>query len=226
MIPVYVITNDNHLWLLPGFAYLWNKYSDASHQVVVVGYSKPDFELPRNFRFMSLGSQRPKEEWSDALFDFMDRIGHNRFILMLEDFWLNDWMDRLVINKLDRFVTDDVLRIDLSGNRLSYPHLPVGQKVMNVDLIESLPTAKYQMSYQAAIWHKDNLRKVLKSGENPWESEINGSKRVGNLRVLGTNPKVVSYQPVWRSQQKRWQLDKIKLDDLEYMRKQGWLDIR
>jgi hypothetical protein len=80
------------------------------------------------------------------------------------------------------------------------------------------------MSYQAAIWHKKNMRKVLEKGENPWESEVNGSKRVGNLRVLGTKPALLRYQPVWRSKKRKWQLEKIKTVDLEYMKERGWLD--
>lgn len=225
MIPIYVITNDNHLFLLQGFSYLWNKYADNTTRVTVVGYSNPPFELPPNFEFMSLGPQRPKQEWSDALLDFTDIIPDEQFVLMLEDFWLNNYVDRLVINKLSEHITSNVLRIDLSGNRISYDYRSTGIGVMGYELIESSPSARYQMSYQAAIWNKKNFQKVLKRGENPWESEINGSKRVGNLRVLGTNPKVISYQPVWRSKQGRWQLDRIKPGDLGYIKGRGWLDV-
>jgi hypothetical protein len=41
---------------------------------------------------------------------------------------------------------------------------------------------------------------------------------------LGTKPAALHYQPVWRTQQQRWQLDKMKTEDLEHLKEQGWLD--
>lgn len=217
MIPTYILTNNNHLWLLNGFSYLWNKY--CAFPVTIFGFKSPN-QMHANFQFESLGEQLPATQWSDGLLRMLDNIGHKYFILLLEDYWLYEVVDRQAINKLYRLVTDDVLRIDLSGNRASYK-----QAVdINIGVVETPEGTPYQMSFQAAIWHKENMQKVLEKGENPWESEINGSKRVGNLRVLGTKPALMKYQPVWRGQQKRWQLDKLKTDDLEFIKRRGWLD--
>ena len=114
-------------------------------------------------------------------------------------------------------MNDDILRIDVSGNRYAYPH-----KKLDNGLVETFSNAPYQMSFQAAVWHKHNLKKVLKKGENPWQSEINGSGRVENLRVLGT--KAMSYQPVWRSKQRRLRLNKLNKKDVEYIKSRGWLN--
>lgn len=217
MIPVYVLTNNNHLWLFPGFTYLWNKYCGS--QVVVFGFDKPT-GLPNNFYFQSLGPQLPASKWSNGLLKMLDSIGHLHFILMLEDFWLYQPVDKQRINQAAKLMNDDVLRIDLSGNRASYK----SAVEIAPGVVETPLGTPYQMSYQAAIWHKENLRKVLRNGENPWQSEINGSQRIGNLQVWGTKPAALHYQPVWRSQRGRWQLDKIKTEDLEYLRERGWLN--
>lgn len=225
MIPTYVFTNDNHLHLLKGFSYLWNEYSDPATTITVVGYSQPDFELPPNFAFYSLGQQVPKDKWSNSLIDFCNILDNDYFLLMLEDFWLIDYVDRLVIPKLEKFLADDVLRIDLSGNRYAYPYIEVDE-CAEYKIIQSYPHAKYLMSFQAAIWHRENLLKVLRLNENPWQAEIDGSRRVkeSGLRVLGTDLRVMKYQPVWRSQQRKWQLDKIPTYQLERIKSNGWLE--
>ena len=212
MIPAYVLTNNNHLWLIPGFMHLWNKYTN-NYPIAIVGYNEqPTTSTP----FLSLGEQLPTSKWSDGLLKMLDIIPDEPFILMLEDYWLYDQVNMNKTNGLARYMNDDILRIDLSGNRQAYPH----EKLDN-GLVETFSDAPYQMSYQAAIWHKENLRKVLRKGENPWQSEINGSKRVGNLRVLGT--KTMSYQPVWRSKQKRLQVNKLNKEDIKYIKSRGWL---
>ena len=214
MIPTYCLTNNNHLWLTPGFIYLWRKYT-RNYPITIVGFD----QQPDNVNFLSLGKQLPASQWSNGLIKMCSIIPYSYFILMLEDYWLYDYANINQANGLLRYMSDDVLRIDLSGNRLVYPH----QKLDN-GLVETFEDAPYQMSFQAAVWNKKNLLKVLEKGENPWQSEINGSNRVGNLRVLGTQ--VLYYQPVWRSKQKRWQVDKLNKDDLNYIRSRGWMNER
>ena len=217
MIPTYVLTNDNHVWLMRGFLYLWQKYCG---QNIVVRYGTKSFPASANIQWESSGFQYPASRWSDSLIDLIDSAGDKYFVLMLEDYWLYDYVDYSRINQLTDLMSDDILRIDLSGNRASY-----SQAVkIQLGIVETPPGTPYQMSFQAAIWHKENLRNTLRKGESPWESEIKGSKRVGDLRVLGTNPAMMKYQPVWRGQRRQWQVDKLKTVDLEFMMGKGWLD--
>lgn len=217
MIPIYILTNNNHLWLLRGFNYLWQKYCGKPY--TIAGFDPPD-NLPPNANFLSLSQQLPSHQWSDGLLKMIGTIQHKYFILMLEDYWLYDHVDYQYVQQLGNMIDDNVLRIDLAGNRASYK----AARRIEAGIVETPSGTPYQMSYQAGIWHKENLRKVLTSGEDPWESEINGSERLGNLRVLGTKPAVMRYQPVYRSRQQRWQLSKIKTEDLEYMFRHGYLD--
>lgn len=215
MIPTYLLTNNNHLWLIPGFTYLWNKY--CNKPVTVVGYDKQP-ELPSDFNFISLGKQLPASKWSDGILKMLDNIGHQHFILVLEDFWLYQQVDIPKINKVANLMKDDsILRIDLSGNRQSYK----SAVEISDGTYETFEGTPYQMSFQAGIWNKHNLRKVLKAGENPWQSEINGSNRVGNMRVLGC--KAMWYRPVWRSKQNKFDMRSIRTEDLDYIKGQGWL---
>lgn len=218
MIKTYVLTNNNHIWLMRGFAHLWQKYTDRYFNIFYG--DKYPYQLPKVAFSQSLG-QCPANRWSNSLLDMLDNISEDYFILMLEDFWLYEYADFEKIDQLGSLMSDDILRIDLSGNRASYK----SAYEIASSIVETPPGTPYQMSFQAAIWHKENMGKVLRKNENPWQAEVNGSERVKNLRVLGTKPAVLKYQPVWRSKQKRWQLEKIKTVDLEHMKMMGWLDV-
>lgn len=217
---IAVLTNDNHLFLLNGFQHLWNKYCGLP--ATIYGFASPN-NLHPNFNFVSLGEQLPASQWSDGLLKMLDLIEDDYFVLMLEDYWLYEQVDKRIIEIAQPLLSDKILRIDLSGNRASYRQHYHFTRLGSLELVETPDGTPYQMSFQAAIWHKENLRKVLKKGENPWQAEVEGSKRVGNLRVLGTKPAVLKYQPVWRSKQKRWQLDKLKTEDVNYLRRRRWL---
>ena len=96
MIPITVLTNDNHLWLLNGFQYLWNKYCGLP--VTIYGFSEPD-NLSPSFNFRSLGEQLPASQWSDGLLRMLDDIDSDLFILLLEDYWLYEQVERNRIYK-------------------------------------------------------------------------------------------------------------------------------
>lgn len=210
MIPIYVLTNDLGLWLLRGFTHQWAKYG-CGRDFTVVGYSEPDCDV----NFLSLGNQVPKDMWSDSLIDFITGL-NEWFILMLEDYWLTAPADWTSVESLRQYYYDDVLRIDISGERSSYKHVKFCP-----GMVQSAPEARYLMSYQAGIWNRDNMLKVLRRGEDPWQSEIEGTKRVNPLRVLGTEDRLVKYQPVWRSKQNRWMTDKFLKADVEDLKANG-----
>ncbi len=215
---ICVLTNNNHLWLLLGFQYLWNKYCGLP--VTIYGFDSPNNLFP-NFEFKSLGKQLPAEKWSDGLLMMLDDIEDDYFIFMLEDYWLYEQVNNEAVSTLvNSLLGHDCLRLDLSGNRAAYKQCFKTGDLARYDIVETPIDTPYQMSFQAAIWHKENLREILRSGEGPWQSEIEGSKRV-TKRVLGTKPAVIKYQPVW--QHNRWKLDKLKTDDIEYLKRRGWI---
>jgi len=210
MIPLYVLTNDFGLWLLKGFSRQWEKYG-CGRDFTFVGYSEPEYDVD----FLSLGDQVPKKRWSDSLIDFVTGLD-GWFILMLEDYWLTEPADWGSVEDLKQYYADDVLRIDFSGDRNSFKHVKLCP-----GMVQSVPEAEYLMSYQAGIWNRDNMLKVLCRGEDPWQSEMEGTKRVNPLRVLGTVDRPVKYQPVWRSRQNRWMTDKFSEADLKDLEANG-----
>jgi hypothetical protein len=222
-----LLANDHHLPLLRGFAYLWNKYA-GEKPVTIFGFNPPQFTLPGNFAFYSLGPQLPVNQWSLGLRRAVLQFRQRAFILLLEDFWLYDTVDWQAVNLVSKLMDDTILRIDLSGNRaaVASKRLKVIDTIGNYEVIEADSDAPYAMSYQAGIWHAGNLLSVLRDTENPWESEVEGSLRVttSGLRVIGTKPAAMHYQPVYRTKKRTWQLSKMKTEDIKELKHRRWLD--
>ena len=70
-IGLYVWTSDKQMVCLPAWAYLFNKFWDESLNVKVLGYKSIEFDLPKNFEYISLGEQRGPEYWSNDMYDYL-----------------------------------------------------------------------------------------------------------------------------------------------------------
>lgn len=233
MIPVYVLTNDKHLFLLKGFTACFRRFW-PEQSVVVAGYHPPDEPLPEGFSFLSLGDVNPPaDHWSDGLHRLLDHIHQPHFLLMLEDYWLYEAVDVEKIKSMFRLMAwldkrhSEVLRLDLSGDRAALAdHRRAPGSWETTPIIESLWNSPYQMSLQAAIWSKNTLRKYLPGGWSPWQFEVEGSETLSRLgpqgpKVYGVEQPLLRYQPVYRAGRNRWQTDKIPADVLAVVKAGG-----
>ena len=195
-IPILVFTSDKYLNALKGFSFLFNKYwnGNSPQPVTIVGFGNPKFELPENFQFYSMGSQRnyPLDKWSDAIIDYLTDKPFDHFILMLEDYWVTRPVDVRSVKILADYCVQfqNVLKMDLCGDRLySLNASPYGN-VAHIDLIKSSPDSQYHMSLMTGIWNRKLLLSFLVRGETPWDVELRGTPRVStagdNILVLGT----------------------------------------
>jgi hypothetical protein len=228
MIPVYVITNDKHIWLMQGFAHLFNTFWGADQPVTVIGFNPPKFEMKGNFRFHSLGKEnKPPGEWSNKLIALLDMVEDTHFILFLEDFWMTDKADVDCVHVLTNWMKDhpDALRMDLWRDRQAKKQAFDLETVHGYQIVETPARTKYQMSLQAAIWNRDLLREVLVPNESPWQVEIIGTQRLSrrpDLRVFGTRNCPISYEPV--HQKGIFDVSRVPRKHVAYMRQRGWLN--
>ena len=229
---VTVFTNDNHLWLLQGFAYLFNRFWGKTQKVRVVGFNPPKFKLPTNFEFYSLGDENfPVGSWSNALMKYLYECEEDRILLMLEDYWLYEQVDHILVNNLydcynEISMLNTILRIDLTNDRSSRNQKRLYGKFCGRSIIETPSRTPYQMSYQAAIWDVKTLFDILEPNENPWQSEINGTERLKkreNIKVLGTEDRPLVYQPVYRTHRQVLQTNKIPQPIIHELEERGCL---
>ena len=227
---VLLTTCDTHYWALRPFAYLFNKYWGRSHRVIVLGFSEIPFDLPSNFEFVSGGDFRnfPPSHWSNPILNFLRTYPEKRFIWMLEDYWLRRQVNQHVISVVDRFMEAEgnILRVDLSGDRIYAGGMRDYASMEDVDIIWSDPSHPYHMSIQAAIWDRDLLLEFMIPNETPWEFEISGSNRLGlrpDVQVLGTRQWPVRYTIGTWNGREDIVVDGLALDDVIELQSLGYL---
>ena len=186
--------------VLPGFAWLFNKYFDPDAPVAVCGFTSPTAPLPGNFSFYSLGAFQdyPANKWSDAFRKVLVNVADEHFILLLDDYFLLRQVDTQAVRILWDYARQFryVLKIDLAVDRLYadpgrhlYGYNNYGS-VAYLDLIHSPPGSNYQLSLWGGIWNRDLLMPFVIPGETAQQLELNGTGRVNQagsaVVVLGT----------------------------------------
>jgi hypothetical protein len=233
MFTITVFTNDNNLFLLPGFLHQLNKHWENPPMVRFVGFNPPDRMPFENYFFVSMSRKNyPASKWSNQIIQYYKSSKIEYDLIMLEDYWLNEPTKFSLLDLYDMTtylrINPEILRIDLSGDRASHPRTIV-PSYLEFPLIETTRFTPYQMSFQSGIWNIHNLLKVLKPGENPWQSEVEGTTRLkedprySNLRVLGVSEKIIKYTPVYRSNKKEYQIGKLAWEDKEELWAKGYL---
>ena len=113
---IYISTSDNHLHLLKPYTYLFNKFWHPGQKVTIVGYKAPDFKLPDNFTFESMGqSTHDPAEWAGDLGNYFSSIYDDHFIFGVEDHFISYPVDTNMIDKLAKYTLEDkVGRINLT----------------------------------------------------------------------------------------------------------------
>lgn len=201
------MTSDLCNHTLDGFFHQWKKYYDGEHIGVVVGFSKPDCDMPDNFRFISQGKQEdfPRSRWSWRLNDVLDNVADDIFMLLLDDYWLIRQVDTKAIMMIRDYMEQfqNVIKFDLATERLFstnaetppggynkfYQNRNTYGRLGHLDLIKSDPDSGYHMSLWGGMWRKALLKEMLVPGESAQEIEINGTHRLSqrpDLLVLGT----------------------------------------
>ena len=192
---VYVMTSDKYIKSIRTFAWLFNKHWGVEQPVQVVGFAEPDFDLPDNFAFKSLGPMKkyPWQKWSNSLLDMMAGMsGDEIFCLMLEDYWITRGVDVEAIRMLYAHMQEDpdILKMCLTGDRLYAAGMTDYGALGRLDLIKSAYDSPYHMSLMTGLWRRSQMERVVIPNESPHDVEIAGTSRLSQVRdevkVLGT----------------------------------------
>lgn len=232
----FCMTCDKYMHAVRAYAYFFNKYWGDEQQVVVVGFSPPDFELPDNFTFFSLGKQEdyPVGKWSDGLIRLMDHFPKEEvFYLSLEDYWLcqpvRHDIVQMAVDYMRQF--DYVIKFDLCADRRYAAGAEEYGTLGDVPLVKSDPDSPYHMSLYSGLWRRSLLKKILVSGESPWDVELRGTPRLAQYRdkmiVVGTvtDPWPIKHILAYRNgDPSRLLTEGFSADDIEAVRNMGYAD--
>lgn len=232
-IPVFVTTSDKYLRTLLPFSYLFNLYWGADQEVIVGGFSPPDFDLPNNFSFHSIGEQSsyPVEKWTDGLLDLLAAYPqYHHAVILLEDYFLSRSVDREAIRMLYDYAVQFryVAKVDLCADRLYAAGMTDFDTCGRLDLILSDYTSQYHFSWMAGVWNLDFLRGFLQRGWSAWDCELVGTPKLAMLKdgyiVVGTRNWPLRHTLAHRGGDPSiLLLDGIKQVDIDEMRKLGYI---
>jgi hypothetical protein len=230
-----VFTSDKTQWALQAFAHQWNKYVGDAWPVLVCGFTPPAFPLPRYFKFHSIGpfDEFPVNRWSDAVIRLLSELEDEIILFTMDDFWLARKVDTEAIDTLALYMRRDnprVARLDLTTDRLYAGNLTEAGALGRLDLISNTYPVAYAMSFQNALWRRTELLKHLRPNESPWDSEINGTRRMeeSNALILGTRQAPMRY--LIAVQQGKlafdggYQVPRVPFTDWEELKTLGYLE--
>lgn len=191
----FVFTCDPYYWLLPGFFHQWHKYD--GRPIEVVGFGKPDAAQLSGHPFVSLGrfEDFPKQRWSDALIAYLRGIDDDLVEFWLEDYWLMRPSNHDLIDRAESFMAKNpsAFRFDLITDRMYAKNLQNVGSMGVMDIVYA--KGDYALSYQASIFRRKLLLEILRPGESPWQSELEGTSRLNNrpYGVFGSLQSPVRY---------------------------------
>jgi len=162
------------MWCLRPFAFLFNQFFGEDTQVVVGGYSYPTFDLPKNFLYHSIAPRNyPPNLWSNGLIKLFNEVPDDFFIILYEDYWLCRPADLRGIEVAYEYMRDkNVLRFDLTNDRLYAGGMFDVDHYGCYDIIETPEGTPYQLSMQPGIWNMTLFKQFLKPEIDPWQIEL------------------------------------------------------
>lgn len=231
--PVVVFTSDKYIKAVRVYAWLALRYWSDQLPFFVAGFTPPEFKLPANFSFVSIGDFKdyPVDKWSDAAIDFLNDFDHEIFILMLEDYWITRYVNQPAIVLANGFMraNKDVIKFDLCADRFYAGGAKIDFATYGwLDLVLSDPKSAYQMSLMTGMWRKSLLLKVLKRGWSPWDVELAGTTVLSTMpqfRVIGSRQWPIRHTLGFRSgDSAKINLSGIEPEDIKAMQGLGILD--
>ena len=196
-LPVYIMTANHTMRALQSFSYLFNKFWPAESQINILGYDLPDFDLPENCNYISLGNQRGKNYWSDDMIDFFTKCDDDLFYLTFEDAFMICPVDKELLKyayEFCQFNTENLLRFNLTADLQSRGHNVV-ETYENFELIQASQGAMFRLSLNHSIWNREQFLYKLEPNQTPnfFESPNKMNSKHDGLGVYGLKGKYPLY---------------------------------
>ena len=184
---IYVSTCDNAIYIIEAFQHFFNKYWGEYQHVTILGYKPPEFELARNFSFVSLGKDKGPRVCGE-LYDFFSGLEDRHLIWTVGDFPLVKPLDAEIYHQLVSLIRDSkhIGRAPLVWNFGEGAPPSVLHEYDDYRLVEQAQDDKYRLSAVWSIWRRKYLLKYLKPGMDLWEWETREHAKNDGWRIIGT----------------------------------------
>ncbi len=152
------------------------------------------------------GSSKPKgfdlvnvlchdSNWCMNLIEHLEKMCDETILLIMEDFWIDDFVDTDFIKDANSVVQDN----DHIGCFRLYPAPPANGKLQNIGhqryYGEIKKGTRYRVSAAQSIWRRKFLMRLLDGKKDAWDFEIKGTEQAENMpEVILSVPE--SYRPL------------------------------
>ncbi len=191
----------------PFFTFLFKYWPNFEQKIYLIGNNNSyDDKRVTNILIPN------EKSWSDNMLTALDQIEEDYILFMHEDYFLLSPVNVAEIEKLFKVMQKE---------KAAYLHLasrPVATMHPTIPNLGYLSKEQnYRTANQVVIWDKAVLKSLLKSGENPWEFELDGTVRSRAIdrpfmSVTGGNAPVAYLGAIWRGY---WMPNAIELIEKE-----------
>ena len=171
---LYIPTCDEYNWLIRPFSYTFNKFWDENIEVVYLGYTKPYFELPRNFKFVSLGDDDSLNYWSKDLRNYFNSIDDEWLMMTVDDSILTSNTNLYLYDTILDYLANTnrkIGRFGLEKDIVTRQH-QYWDTHKGLDLVEATLDASHKFSLRWSIWNREFLINHFIDGQIPWSFEL------------------------------------------------------
>ena len=187
--PMFVFVSDKYLNCLPIWCYTFNKFWKPKKHVKILGYKTPNFNLPSNFEFISMGEQvGGPENWSTPIrnyFETRHSWEENHIQWATEDSFL--WGD---VNFESYYYLTSYCQKNKGVGRVALTNdivnLSGGHDVVEENLIKLQPNVNFRSSGTWSIFSKSLFFELMKPNISPWdfEGESSMNEKTGMRSVI------------------------------------------
>jgi len=182
---IYIITCDKSNHVLNVTIPLLEKYWNIPKSVKILGFGKPNTQLPDGYEFISMRpTQLSIDDWGIDIASIIERDNNELVMFMLDDFLPIDHVNPEILNVLySKFNDPNTFRCAL-GIDMHFWGYDIVDKVTDGHLIKMKPESSYRVTTQPSLWRRKSLIQFLRSTTNPWNFETKNNPSSGN--VYGT----------------------------------------
>ena len=135
-----------------------------------------------------------KIPWSDMVIKYLKQLKEETFLMLLDDYVITKPINTSVIKRAEELCIGNIGCVRLNVHD-GWSKFLVDTEIEG---FKEYPLDKpYSLSHQASIWQREFFLKILHKGENNWQAEVNGSKRIHRFgkKVIWNDAPAINYHP-------------------------------
>lgn len=171
-----LMTCDKYMYLVEMWYYFYLKYVNLDIPIYVVNETK-DLTIQGKWIRQIKINEPDINKWTYRVRQAIHKVPEDNIFLCLEDVFFNKPLTTLIQDLYFFFKLVDADSVRLStvpSKRVTYAET----QYINFNRISQ--RSWYTISYEPNIWKKAHLMRCIPVNESPWDSELEGSKRLHN----------------------------------------------